>query len=197
MLLINTITFWRCTMAAKLRFDKICAAILSILVVFLLIVLIWALVHLCAVIWWGLLLFLHFLVFDRFMSFWIEVSLLRWLWNNQELFDDVVDILLSLDCIHEEVLVIRVIFVWIQNVLLLVCIVISYNLHVSIIVIVIFNRLNNLLLILTFFFTLERGDLVWWCDLINVLTHHDLMNAAFSSIWVQFVAFGNVHHGAR
>ena len=197
MFLINTITFWRCTMAAKLRFDKITAAISSILVVFLLIVLIWALVHLCAVIWWGLLLFLHFLVFDRFMSFWIEVSLLRWLWNNQELFDDVVDILLSLDCIHEEVLVIRVIFVWIQNVLLLVCIVISYNLHVSIIVIVIFNRLNNLLLILTFFFTLERGDLVWWCDLINVLTHHDLMNAAFSSIWVQFVAFGNVHHGAR
>ena len=197
MFLINTITFWRCPMAAKLRFDKITAAISSILVVFLLIILIWALVHLRAVIWWGLLLFLHFLVFDRFMSFWIEVSLLRWLWNNQELFDDVVDILLSLDCIHEEVLVIRVIFVWIQNVLLLVCIVISYNLHVSIIVIVIFNRLNNLLLILTFFFTLERGDLVWWCDLINVLTHHDLMNAAFSSIWVQFVAFGNVHHGAR
>ena len=156
------------------------------------------LVYLGAIIRGRLLLFLNFIVFVRFMSFRVEVSLLWRLWNDQELFDDVVDILLSLDSVNEEILVIRVIFVWIHHVLLLVCIV-TYHFNVSIIIVIvfIFYRLNNFFLIFNVFFALKWSDLIGWCDLTYVLTHHDLLNATFLSLGIELIAFRDIHHSAR
>ena len=165
MLLIDTISFCWSSVAAQLRFALISGTSSSIMIIFLLvIILIWALVYLGAIVWGRLLLFLSFVIFGWFMSFRIEVSLLWRLWNNQELLDYVIDILLSLNCVHEEVLVIRVIFVWIHHILLLICI-ITYHLHVSIIIVIILYRLSNLFLVLKVFFTLEWSDLLWRCEL--------------------------------